>query len=213
MSISEGKMVMNDTSSNIQVWFLRHGRTPFNYENSNYDDFIQMLCDGHETPLAEDPGINLRSLPKRVDLVCYSPIKRAVETAEVLRKKLGVRSMEELELLREVRFDRNIISRQEYSSLEKNRKDILERWYFGRNRIETFEDSMARAKKIKSFLTERQERIIILITHGLFLRLLEVYFVQDKHTDIALDDILKAKTIPLGHCIKATVARKSHVES
>ena len=102
---------MNDISTDIQVWFLRHGKTPFDYENSEYDDFIQMLCNGHDTPLAEDPGIDFKSLPKRVDFVGYSPIRRAVETAEVLRNKLGVKPMEELEFLREVRFDCNIILR------------------------------------------------------------------------------------------------------
>jgi broad specificity phosphatase PhoE len=199
---------MDNISTDIQVWFLRHGRTPFNWENSKYDDFIQMLCNGYSTPLAEDHGIDFKLLPKRVDFIGYSPIKRAVKTAEVLHDKLGVKSTEELELLREVRFDRNIISRQEYTSLAKSRKDILERWYFGRNQKETFETSLARVRKIGAFLSERQEKKIILVTHGWFLRLLEIYFVQGKHTP-TIEDLLKTKPVPLGHCIKATVARKS----
>jgi broad specificity phosphatase PhoE len=204
---------MSDISNDIQVWFLRHGKTPFNYEKSKYDDFIQMLCNGHSTRLAEDPGIDFKSLPKRVDFVGYSPITRAVETAEVLRSKLGVKSMEELEFLREVKFDRTIIRRHEYTSLASSRKDILKRWYDGNNKEETVEDSLERVRKIESFLSKRQEKTIILITHGWFLRLLNIYFIQGKHTDITLEDILKVKLIPLGHCIKATVARKSRVES
>lgn len=202
---------MNDKSTDIQVRFLRHGKTPFDYENSEYDDFIQMLCNGSLTPLAEDPEIAFRSLPKRVDFVGYSPTRRAVETAEVLHDRLGVKTMKELEFLREVRFDRDIILPQEFISLAENRKDILERWYSGRNQEETFEDSLARVRKIEAFLSERQEKTIILVTHGWFLRLLEVYFVKGKHADITLDDILKARLVPLGHCIKATVARKSRV--
>ena len=85
---------------------------------------------------------------------------------------------------------------------------ILKRWYDGRNKAETFEDSLERVRKIESFLSERQEKTIILVTHGWFLRLLEVYFVQGKHTDITLEDLLETKPVPLGHCIKATVARK-----
>lgn len=201
---------MNHISTDIPVWFLRHGKTPFDYENSKYDDFIQMLCNGHETPLAEDPGINFKSLPKRVDFLGYSPITRAVETAEMLRNKLGVKHMQELEFLRDVKFGEDIILRQEFKSLPENRNDILERWYSGRNKAEKFEDSLARVRKIESFLSERQEKTIILVTHGWFLRLLEVYFVQGKHTDIALIDILKTKPVPLGHSIKATVARALH---
>jgi broad specificity phosphatase PhoE len=202
---------MTDMFTDIQVWFLRHGKTTFNYEDSTYDDFIRMLCDGHKTPLAEDPGIDLKSLPKQVDLVCYSPIRRSVETAKILQSKVEVKSMEPLELLREVRFDCDIILPQEYTSLAGSRKVILERWYSGRNQRETLEVSLARVKKIESYLSERQAETVILVTHGWFLRLLEINFVQGKHT-IAIDDLLNARPVPLGQCVKATIARKSSVE-
>jgi broad specificity phosphatase PhoE len=203
---------MNEISTDIQVWFLRHGKTPFDYENSSYDDFIEMLCNGHRTPLAKDPGIDFKSLPKRVDFVGYSPLTRAVKTAKVLRNKLGVKLMEEMQSLHEVEFDRDIILEHEFESLEQIRPVILERWRHNRNKAETFEDSLARVKEIESFLSERQEKTIILVTHGWFLRLLENYFVQGNHTP-TIDDLLKAKPVPVGHCIKATVARKSRVES
>jgi broad specificity phosphatase PhoE len=204
---------MSDISTDIQVWFLRHGKTHFNYEGSNYDDFIQMLCNGHETPLAKNAEIDFKSLPKQVDLVYCSPFVRAVETAEVLCNTLGVKSMEELELLREVRFDKNIIHRNEYTSLARSRKNILERWYSGKNKAETFEASLARARAIEASLCKRQEKKIILVTHGWFLRLLDIYFVQGKHTDITLKDILDVKLVPLGKSIKTKVARKCRVES
>ena len=204
-------MTMNDISTNIQVWFLRHGKTSFDYENSSYDTFMDMLCNRHDTRLLKEHRIDFKRLPDRVEFVAYSPAIRAVDTAEVLRKKLGVKKMEELELLREVRFDCSIILRGEYTSLAGSREIILKRWYDGRNKAETFEDSLARVREIESFLSERQEKTIILVTHGWFLRLLETYFVQGKHTP-TIDDLLKAKPVPLGHCIKATVARKSCVE-
>lgn len=204
---------MNDISADIQVWFLRHGKVPFNYETDKYDTFMDMLCNGHNTPLLKEHKINFKTLPDQVELVAYSPAIRAADTAKVLRKKLRVKRMEELELLREVRFDYNIISRKEYTSLASSREDILKRWYSGRNNEETVEDSLARVRKIESFLSERQEKTIILVTHGWFLRLLEIYFVQGKHTDITLNDILETKPVPLGRCIKATVTRKKSVKS
>jgi broad specificity phosphatase PhoE len=112
-----------------------------------------------------------------------------------------------------VKFAKDIIHKHEFKSLEQIRPVILKRWYHNRNEAESFEDSFARVKEIELFLSERQEKTIILVTHGWFLRLLEVYFVQVKHTDITLKDILETKPVPLGHCIKATVARKSRVES
>jgi broad specificity phosphatase PhoE len=199
---SKEKMTMNNISADIQVWFLRHGKTHFDYENSNYDDFIEMLCNGHKTPLAEDHGIDFESLPKQVDLVCHSPLIRAFQTAGELALELDLKSMQELELLQEVRFDWDIIERWEYKSLAESRKVILQRWFDGKNKAETFEDSLTRVREIETFLSERQERTIILITHGWFLRLLEVYFVQGKHTGITLEDILAVRPVPLGHCFK-----------
>ena len=96
----------------------------------------------------KNPGIDFKSLPKRVDLVCYSPIRRAAETAELLNKKIDVKSMERLELLHEVKFDRDILLPHEYISLAENRKDILERWYDGRNKKETVRNSLEQVKKI-----------------------------------------------------------------
>jgi broad specificity phosphatase PhoE len=203
---------MIETSTNIQVWFLRHGRTAFDYDNSSYDDFIEMLCNGHEIPLLNEHGINFSLLPDRVEFVAYSPARRAVETANLLHQRLGAIPMEESELLREVRFDRDIILRQEYESLERNRKDILERWYYGRNKEEKFEVSLRRVRAIESFIRERPEKTMILVTHGWFLRILDLYFVQGKQT-ITIDDLLTVKRVELGNCIEASIVRKSRAES
>ena len=200
---------MND---GIQVWFLRHGKTPFNYENSNYDDFIQMLCNGHNTPLGNDPGIDFKSLPKHVDFVGYSRYTRALETADLLRNKLDVKHMEEMPSLHEVRFEKDIISKNEFESLEQIRPEILGRWYRNENKAESFVASLARVKEIESFLSKRQEKTIILVTHGWFLRVLDLYFVQGKHTP-TIEDLLKTEPVPLGHSIMAKVPRKSRVES
>jgi broad specificity phosphatase PhoE len=213
MSIPKERRFMDNISADIQVWFLRHGKTPFDYENSQYDDFIQMLCDGHRTPLAEDPEIDFKSLPKRVDFVGYSPITRAVQTAEVLRNKLDVKLMEEMQSLHEVEFDKEIIPKHKFGSLEQIRPEILERWYHNRNKAESFKDSLERVTEIESFLSERQEKTIILVTHGWFLRLLEIYFIQGKQTNIQLEDILEVKPVPLGHSIKAIVVRKNSAKS
>jgi broad specificity phosphatase PhoE len=205
---------MNDTD--IQVWFLRHGKTPFDYENSKYDDFIQMLCNGYSEPLVKAHGIDFKSFPKRVDFVGYSPFRRAVDTAGLLRNKLGVEQMKEMPILHEVRFDTDIIRRNEFESLEQIRPEILRRWYHNQNKAESFEDSLARVRKIESFLSKLREKTIILVTHGWFLRLLEIYFVQGNHTP-TIRDILEVEPVPLGHnikaTIKATVTRKNSVKS
>lgn len=197
---------MSNMSTDIQVWLMRHGKTPSNYDK--YDDFIQMLSNGQSTPLAKNPGINFKTLPKQVDFVGYSPFRRAIETAELLRDKLDVKHDEVMPILHEVRFDNDIILAHEFTSLEQVRPEIIRRWYNNENKAESFRDSLTRVREIESFLIERQARTIILVSHGWFLRLLEIYFVKGKHADITLEDILEVKPVPLGHCIMATVVRE-----
>jgi hypothetical protein len=90
----------------------------------------------------------------------------------------------------------------------------LERWYSGKNQKETFEESLARVRSIESFLCRRRERKIILVTHGWFLRLLEVYFVQGKRSikEITINDMLAVDPVPLGHNFMVPVERKFHIE-
>ena len=64
---------------------------------------------------------------------------------------------------------------------------------------------MARVKRIEEFLQNRQERSIILVSHGWFLRLLELYFVHGKRNNISLPDLLSVKPIALGEFVKATI--------
>ena len=131
----------------------------------------------------------------------------------MLRNKLGVKLMEEMQSLHEVEFDQDIIHKHEFESLEQIRPEILKRWRHNRNKVESFQDSLERVKEIELFLSERQEKTIILVTHGWFLRLLEIYFVQGKHTNIQLEDILEVKPVPLGHSIEATVVRRNRAKS
>lgn len=188
------------------VWFMRHGQTIFNLENCTYDEFIEALSNGYYTPLHEDHGIDFKSLPRHVDPICYSPAGRAEETAVKLQEYLNVTSVMKTDDLREVRFDSDIIGRNEYRSLKDSRPHILKRWFSNENRSESFQASMTRVRSIENFLQNRQETSIILVTHGWFLRLLILYFVQGKREeDITLFDILNINPIRLGEFVGATL--------
>lgn len=191
------------------VWFMRHGQPDFDYDNCGYESFIDMLSNGHKKPLLRDHGIDLASLPKSVELICHSPIRRAVETAEELGKNINAKSFISMESLKEVAFDRDIISRKDYKSIPDSRPHILKQWVTNQNKAESFEASMARVRRIESFLEMRPERSIIFITHGWFLRLLQIYFVQGKREGITLSDLLGVEPVELGHCIEATYEPKS----
>ena len=194
------------------IYFMRHGKPVFDYDHCTYEEFIEMLSDGSHTPLAEDHGIDFASFPQNVRLICHSSARRALETAEKLREHLNVESVELMNELDEVKFDKNIISRHEYESIKSSQSIIpviLTRWFKNENKSERFQDSLARVKKIEKFLQNRPEKRIILVTHGLFLRLLEFYFVQGKQEkDITLSDLLEIKPFELGHFVEVTPSRR-----
>lgn len=188
------------------VWFLRHGKTDFDYENCSYDEFIELLQNGEDFPLIEeDFGINFTELPQKVDLICHSPARRAVDTAEKLKEVLKVGKVELLEPLHEVKFNDSIMSREEFTTIKESRIPMLTRWFNNENKVESFEDSWERVKKIESFLHSRPEESILLVTHGWFLRLLDIYFVQGKQRDITLLDLLEVKPMALGEFVTANI--------
>jgi broad specificity phosphatase PhoE len=190
-----------------QVWFFRHGRTDFDYENCSYNDFIEMLQDGSHVPLIEgDSGINLEGLPRNIGLICHSPARRAVDTAEMLKGYLNVEKVIMLDFLHEVKFDKTIIQEHEFTSLKDSRLPILTRWFNNQNEVESFEDSLKRVKQIELFLQNRREKNILLITHGWFLRLLDIYFIQGKEKNITLSDLLDVKPMALGQSVTTNIS-------
>jgi len=203
---------MNNFNSK-RVWFMRHGKINFDYENCAYDDFMEMLNNGSSKPLHEEHGINFALLPQKIELVCYSSAIRALETAKKLQEHLSVGSVKQLDFLSEVKFDNNIINRNEYKSLEDSRPFILERWFNNENKSESLKESMARVKRIEEFLQNRQERTIILVSHGWFLRLLELYFIHGRQSNITLPDLLSVKPIALGEFVKANLDIRSNIQS
>lgn len=204
---------MNKVFTAKQVWFMRHGNPTFDYENCTYDEFIEMLSNGSQTPLADDHGIDFASLPQNVKLICHSAARRAVETAKKLQEHLNIEAVELMNALDEIKFDKDVILRHEYESIKSSRPVILTRWFNNENKLESFEDSKARVRKIEEFLQTRREKSIICVTHGLFLRLLELYFVQGKRKGITLSDLLKVKPIELGQFIEVRLKPESRTES
>ena len=81
-----------------------------------------------------------------------------------------------------MKFSENIITKKEFkkqNGLEGCRILILERWYNGEN-VESFQNSLQRVEKLYRFLKETKEKNILIITHGWYLRILELYFKQIK---------------------------------
>ena len=186
------------------IWIMRHGAPDFDYDNCTYDQFIDMLTNGKNRSLLKDHGIDFSALPSHVDLICHSPIPRALETVRELQNHLTITQVIEMDILRKARFTRDIISWDIYIYLKDNRDAILVKWYYGQNQEESFEQSLDSVKKLKLFLSSRPEKRILIVSNGWFLRLLDLHFAQRKpHIDFT--DLLQVQPLQCGRSINASL--------
>ena len=180
------------------VWFMRHGKTEIDIESMEYEEFMEHLSNGMDVPLAHQHGIDCTELPKTIDLLCHSDYKRATQTAQIICDHIDVKAVMQLPSLREVKFDKQLIRKEEYKYLAGNRVDILNRWYDNQNWSESFDYSFNRAREIEAFIMTRPEKYILLISHGFFLRILELYFMQGKRTGISRAELLGIEPLLFG---------------
>ena len=136
-------------------------------------------------------------------MIYHSPAKRSIQTAVVIQERLAKKGHKKPRIsdalqseLTEVKFSKDIISKQEfkkYGGLEGCREIILKKWYDGNN-IETFQDSIERVKRLCDFLKNENDKHVLVITHGWYIRLLYMYFKNRRNEFFNLvntDDIDK----------------------
>lgn len=177
---------------------MRHGCAFINTDNYNgldYDNFMKFLLKRIDPPLLKD--YRLIKIPQNIDIIYHSPILRAKQTAELIKKELNnkpVISDKFFHLLDEVKFSENIILRYEFEANGNfnnvTRKIILEKWYRGENE-ETFEQSLNRIKELDKELENSSFKTIVLITHGWLLRLIYLFYHKKSRNnkDVTKNDI------------------------
>lgn len=160
------------------------------YKDFNYEQFMMFLLKEADPPLSKTHhGIRLKGIPKKIDVIYYSPAKRSIQTAKLIRDRLAEMGYKKPRIssqlqheLAEVKFSKNIISKEEFvkhGGLQGCREIILQKWYNGNN-IETFNDSIERVEKLCAFLKAQNDENILLITHGWYIRLLYAYFHKER---------------------------------
>ncbi|MEK7113809.1 MAG: histidine phosphatase family protein [Patescibacteria group bacterium] len=155
------------------IYFVRHGETQSNAQN---------IRQGSTGPLTEKGRaqvfVTALRFPKKrggPEIIISSPYERTKETAEILAKELDL-EIEYSDLLMERRNPSEIVG---HSGEEKSVQSIIDRIDKGYHaddlRIsdeENFPDLKARAKKLLEYITKRKEKKIIMVTHGLFLKMI-----------------------------------------
>lgn len=160
------------------IYFVRHGETEFNVKN---------LRQGPEGALTEQGRAQALATAKRFpkekgapQVIISSPYERTKETAEIIAKELKMR-VEYSDLLVERRNPSEIIG---HWDKERDVKEIVDRIdkSFHQDNLqysneENFIDLKKRAEKLLKYIRSRSEKRIIMVTHGIFLKMVVSYIL------------------------------------
>ncbi len=160
------------------IYFVRHGETVLNAEH------IRQGAEGHLTEKGKAQALaTAKRFPKekgRPQIIISSPFERTKETAEIIGKELGLK-IKYSDLLKERKNPSEVIG---HWGGELGVKQIIDRidnsYHADDLRIsdeENFTDLKERAKKLLAFISHRWEKRIIMVTHGIFLKMVISYML------------------------------------
>lgn len=155
-----------------KIYFVRHGESTFNAGGIIDDDAqIELTELGHEQ--AEFLGQRARNL--FIDVVIASTMLRARQTAEHIVKATGL-PMDTSDLIIERRYPSGQRGMTLADPYVKEINHIMETRFGEDGAVhsdeETFEEIKERTIKALEYLKNRPEENILVVTHGIFLRML-----------------------------------------
>ena len=161
------------------IYFVRHGETVLNAQN------IRQGAEGALTDKGRAQALETaKRFPKhhgRPQVIIASPFQRTKETAEIIAKELNMK-IKYSDLLVERRNPSEIIGHWGGEPEVREIIDKMDKSYHADDmRIsdeENFTDLKNRAKKLLSFISRRWESKIIMVTHGIFLKMVVSYMTQ-----------------------------------
>jgi len=160
------------------IYFVRHGETELNAKN---------IRQGPEGSLSEKGRVQAlataQRFPKhkgRPQVIISSPYERTKETAEIIGKELNM-DVEYSDLLVERKNPSEIIGHWGGEIKVKHIIEQIDKSYHADDlRVsdeENFVDLKKRAKKLLTYIKRRREKRIIMVTHGIFLKMVVSYML------------------------------------
>lgn len=151
------------------VYFVRHGES-----EGNISPFYQPL----ESPLSEEGKRQAERIAERIsrlsfDVLISSPLKRAEETAEVITKATGKKAEYSglfVERAKPTRLWGKPHGDEEADHLNQLWEKSLYTSGFRAEDGENYDDLISRADSALDFLKDREEKRMVVVTHGYFLR-------------------------------------------
>ncbi len=166
------------------IYFVRHGETENNAKNIRQGPDGPLSAKGREQALA-----TAKRFPKEIgrpQIIIASPYERTKETAEIIAKELQMK-VKYSDLLVERRNPTEIIGHSGQEAEVKHIIDQMDKSYhaddFRVSDEENFLDLKERAKKLLKYIRQRRQKRIIMVTHGIFLKMVVAYMLHgDKLT-------------------------------
>jgi broad specificity phosphatase PhoE len=158
------------------IYFVRHGETVLNAEH---------IRQGPEGPLTDKGRAQALATAKRFPFgkgrpqaIIASPYERTKETAEIIAKELNM-FVKYSDLLVERKNPSEVVGHWGEELKVKQIMDRMDKSYHADDlRIsdeENFTDLKKRAKKLLKYIKHRPEERMIMVTHGIFLKMVASY--------------------------------------
>lgn len=179
----------------MKVIFIRHAGLKYPY--NNYDRLSLEQLDSLATGTVQ-PHINTRVakakikkhiedgflVKNEVDAIYYSPTPRAEETAMILAGLLTAPKREELSCLKEITFSpkklvtKNTFEHQGMNAVRKALYRAIEQGVAD----ESISTLLERIHRVQDLIVSDSNRTIVIVTHGFFMRLLQIVLLHDTST-------------------------------
>lgn len=194
------------------VKFIRHYHrleSPYlDGKNISYQAFVELSLGKVDPSINADfadeaPIIYPKDAFADTELILTSPLKRTKETATVLKSVFNiVAPIKVSKNLTEMFWNpASMISEDGFlTALSENKLDLKEArvtQFLDGTAPKTLDDGLNQLRGLEEELTEYQQQKILCFTHSFFLKLLKLYFVDNKRMceDFTKDLLLKTKSM------------------
>lgn len=161
------------------IYFVRHGETELNAKGIRQGPEGPLTVKGREQALA-----TAKRFPKhkgRPEVIISSPYQRTKETARIISEELKM-PVEYCDLLVERKNPSEIVGHEGSERDVRKIVDQIDKSYHADDLRysdeENFTDLKERARKLLMYITERPEERIIMVTHGIFLKMVVSYMLH-----------------------------------
>lgn len=159
------------------IYFVRHGETESNAQNIRQGPEGHLTEQGRAQALATSQRFSRHKGGPQV--IISSPYERTKETADIIARELKMKKIEYSDLLVERRNPTEIVGHWGEEVDVKHIINQMDKSYHADDlRVsdeENFVDLKERAKKLLAYIKQRREKRIIMVTHGIFLKMVASY--------------------------------------